>query len=146
MQYLTLTTDGSYCDTDGSGGYGFAISHEGRFYPVYGKIRNPIDCMDCELKAIVNGLSYVSGRGELFGLVDRIIVNTDQKHADAHLLGMKKKVKYTPVRLEYQRIVSTFGWKVEFRHVKSHSKIQDARSKVNRTVDKLANKGRKLKK
>ncbi len=144
---VTINTDASFSNHFKIGTYAFwavcndfKITKSGVFR---NKCRNPDDA---EAKCIINALKVVllahSG-------VTRIIINTDSLNAIALLTNDREHVKkyignnqkmWKYLRTAYNVLLHNYKAKIkiEFRHVKAHSGIDDKRSYVNEWCDSEA--------
>lgn len=139
---VTINTDASFHPQLKYGAYAiwavsdtFKITKSGLFTK---KCINPDDA---EAKCIINALTLVlkPHKG-----VTRIIINTDSLNAIAYLKNDKQHIKrYGLIQnkgAEFNRLFCGLvkNVKVEFRHVKAHSGINDKRSYVNEWCDSEA--------
>lgn len=160
---VTITSDASYDQYSNSAGYGFLISSNVGRFSKSGKLDTAHNITEAELMAIANSLYYVCHHKDLWGTT-KIILNVDCiytkdmifKKGGTTCMNRKKRrsKKLRESSKRYRKIVNVIRrtikqlklngcLTVELRHVKSHSKVKDTRSKANKYVDKLAVKARK---
>lgn len=150
---VTITSDASYSNQQGTAGYAFLISSNlGRFHK--SGTLNVETITEAELMAIGNALYYVLHHKGIYN-VSKIILNVDFIAAKEMIFkkGGTKAMrgdsgeKYRKIVKVIKQIIESLkkqGCKeISFKHVKSHSKVGDTRSKANEFVDKLAVKARK---
>lgn len=141
---VTINTDACFHTRLKVGGYAFwAICNDFKITKS-GVFRNKcINSDDAETKCIINALSTVlkTHKG-----ISKIIVNTDSLNAIAYLRNDKTHIrKYRLIgnkKIEFRRLFCGLvkNTVVEFRHVKAHSGVDDARSFVNEWCDINAKK------
>ena len=146
---VTINTDASFHPQLKFGAYAFwAISNDFKITKSGVFRRKCITPDDAEAKCIINALKVVllSHSG-----ITKIIINTDSLNATAILKNNKKHIRQY-VRLKQQQIKELQeSYKlilqqnknkvnIEFRHVKAHTGINDARSYVNEWCDSEAKK------
>lgn len=148
---VTINTDASFHPKLKYGAYAFwAICNDFKITKsgVFKSLCHNSD--DAEAKCIINALQVVLSTNNN---ISSIIFNTDSLNAVSIIEGRKKDLKcyrkwypsiHVPIRQKYLSIVSAFQKKInapikiEFRHVKAHSEIKDARSYVNEWCDSQA--------
>lgn len=123
----TIITDASWCPKTKAGGWAVWISADGWKHRASGQFKAPPDDNNvAEVLAAINGLALAYRRGARMLLIqsDSVAVATALKRGK---WGMK------PARdLHFP------SCRIEFRHVKGHTRTQDARSYVNRWCDEQA--------
>ena len=138
---VTINTDASFCKDTKKGGYAFSIVSNTFKTKRSGVFKTEcINPDDAEARCIVNAMKIamtISG-------ATRIIVNTDSLNAIAILTAKPNKyvstTKFEYIRQAYLKLFQPQSMRVEFRHVKAHTGINDARSKVNEWCDQEAKK------
>lgn len=162
---ITLFTDGSWEPKTKAGGWAAWAKGNGRpsrtwHGPLRGKIRAN-DVTECA--AIANGLHCMAASGYLLPRDKAVMIQSDSIQALCVVLAFvptatraaikdgaaiqtwKKKNMPPDIKIIGQAIaafVLKHGLSIQVRHVRGH-KPGDDRQWVNRTVDKLANKGRR---
>lgn len=138
MNYITVNTDASFHPQKRVGGYAFVIvSDKFRVRKSGGFKSKPKDPTAAEIMAIGNAFHYL---GLVTGFTAKtVVVNCDAKFA-MHAIEVNPK---SPLARRVRKIVDATlrhlgGAKIEFRHVKAHSGIDDARSHINEWCDKMA--------
>jgi len=145
---VTINTDACFHTALKIGGYAFwAVSNEFKITKsgVFRKKCTTSD--DAEAKCIINALTVIlkAHKG-----ITKIIVNTDSLNAIAYLkndknhvskynLSTSKRIQFSNLFLELRRLYKK-QLTIEFRHVKAHSNVDDARSFVNEWCDTNAKK------
>ena len=93
--------------------------------------------------AVVNALHAAITLG-IAAPGDHVLVQTDSVHAVRLFSGRLHKQKvlknYTVMVSAFRELVARHNLTTEFRHVKGHSKQQDARSLAQRMTDRMARK------
>ena len=146
---VTINTDASFHPLLKYGAYAFwAVSNDFKITKS-GLFKNKcISPDDAEAKCIINALKVVllthSG-------ITKVIINTDSLNAIALITNDKEHIKkyignnfvmWKHIRLAFSKIKqqSKSKAKIEFRHVKAHSGVNDSRSYVNEWCDLEAKK------
>jgi len=142
---VTINTDASFHTRLKIGGYAFwAVSNDFKITKsgVFRKKCQTSD--DAESKCIINALTVIlkAHKG-----ISKIIINTDSLNAIAYLTKDIKHISkyglsHSKMR-QFQQCLSMLPinkTKIEYRHVKAHSGIDDARSFVNEWCDNNAKK------
>lgn len=142
---VTINTDASYID--GFSGYAFwIVSNEFKVLKA-GILRKKVKRPEiAEFKCIINAL-HVLFKNDCKN-VSKIIINTDCMNVIHCCTNNKAKIKkyrlnvyeFPELTLMFNRIMKGRNIEVEFRHVKSHTGINDARSYVNEWCDREAKK------
>jgi ribonuclease HI len=133
----TVITDASYCHTTQAGGYGAWITMDsGTQVPLRvrkgGRLKGyPSNPAHAELLAALNGMWFAYTRG-----ARRLLLQTDNL-AVVHIINGQVGPKQRSLRDEYVAAQATHfaDAVIHARHVKGHSRTQDARSFVNRWCD-----------
>lgn len=141
---ITINTDASFHPVKKYGGYAFyivcnnfKIQKAGAFKE---KCQSPIDA---EMKCMANALHTLMAQKDL-PTTSLIVINSDCLFAFEKVgkksnneIGRKisKLIRDVRQKMSYKGIVLP---NYEFRHVKAHSGVNDARSKVNDWCDKQA--------
>lgn len=143
---ITINTDASFGPHDKVGGYGYYIIcdkfkiRRGGMFKIHPK--NPIEaemmCIANAIHTLINTPSLPSAKF--------IIINCDCLRAFEHI-GLRKKneigrciarqLRELKDKTSFRGLISP---KVEFRHVKSHTGKNDARSYINEWCDREAKK------
>jgi len=148
---ITINTDGSYFPETGEAGFAFWISSSKGKFRRYGKLKDAKNALESELMCLINALHFCRTHPDLKEC-KKIIINADclgLKHMleNPHGLKRKKQKRLRQLRGKLQEYIGTFrGCKCEyeFRWCPAHKKVVDARTYVNRQLDKAAKKGAKL--
>jgi len=160
---ITLNTDGSLDwgakeGNPGKAGYAYWISSNIGRFKKYGRLPNCDNSMGPELAAIAKGIYFIRNHPELKNTT-KIIVNTDCEPAiyfvnyeGKNAKNKRHKGKLQNIARHHIRRMIRKGYndlhkvKVEYRHVKAHTKdLSEARKYVNDWLDKKAKEGRSLK-
>ena len=141
---VTINTDASFHTKLKYGGYAFwAICNDFKITKSGVFRKKCINSDDAETKCILNALTVVlkAHKG-----ISKVIVNTDSLNAIAYLKNDRTHIrKYGLIGnkgTEFNRMFFCLVKKIpiEFRHVKAHSSVDDARSFVNEWCDTEAKK------
>lgn len=136
---VTINTDASFHPSLKYGAYAFwAICNDFKITKSGVFRKKCINPDDAEAKCIINALTVIlkAHKG-----ISKIIINTDSLNAIAYLKNDKKHIrKYGLIPnkgIEFSRLFCLLVKKtvIEFRHVKAHSGVDDARSYVNEWCD-----------
>lgn len=137
----TINTDASFHPTLKWGAYAFwAVSDRfkiQKYGSFRGKCKNPTDA---ETKCIINSIKVTLSADRD---ISRLIINTDSLNSIAILQNDRGHIKRyglqfgSLLRREFNKIVESYpkDIKIEFRHVKAHSGVDDSRSFVNEWCD-----------
>ena len=129
---ITINTDASFCPNTKIWGYAYWIKSDNFLYKGWWAFKNTVkNSTDAEIKAISNALFIIWIQWHNF---DYIIINRDSIQANWKALKTEKH------RLK-DKLNEQFWFKkrkIEFRHVKAHTEITDARTYVNDWCDKKA--------
>ena len=146
MTYITINTDASYHIEKKVGGYAFYIVCDLFKIRKGGMFKNsPANSTEAEMMSIANAIATLLAQKEL-PKVKWLIINTDSIPAITRI----KKAARTgndldkQVELLLRKLKSRLSAKSKIRHVKAHSKIDDARSKANDWCDKEAKRWMRL--
>lgn len=146
MTCITINTDASYHIEKKVGGYAFYIVcdlfkiRKGGMFK-----KSPANSTEAEMMSIANTIATLLAQKEL-PKVKWLIINTDSIPAITRI----KKAARTGNDLDKQvwlllrKLNSRLSAKSKIRHVKAHSKIDDARSKANDWCDKEAKRWMRL--
>lgn len=141
---VTINTDASHDSDLNIGAYAFWIVSNGFRVKQAGIFRHECFCAtDAEAKCILNAV-YALGTKEEY--VSKVIINTDSMRCIDLFTGNglqgKKPKHWKFLRKKFNRLKKNINgnFQVEFRHVKAHSGVQDARSKVNEWCDVTSRK------
>lgn len=137
---ITINTDASFHPLHKVGGYAFYIVSDRFKVQKGGRFKKEPPAPDiAELMAIGNALAYVhSYKGD--ASVNWIILNTDCKSAIKQISRRTTSIGSELSDL-CEKVSRKFGGcKIQFRHVKAHSGVNDARSWVNEWCDTEAKK------
>lgn len=156
---ITVNTDASFSRNHQIGAYAFWINSDNFKIQQSGMLRKKVtDPTHAECMCILNAL-HVVFQQENLSKVYMIIVNTDSMNAINVFTSNKKNIHKYGIKKHWQKYHGRFqlirfsrGEKVaririDFRHVKAHSGINDRRSHVNEWCDREAKKhmGERLK-
>lgn len=142
----TVNTDASFSPQYNVGGYAFWISSNLFKKRTSGPLQGSIRCStDAEMRCILNALTWIYRDQR----ITRIIVNTDSMNSIQCLTEQTTyrssydyhSKEWIHIRKVYSKIKQTLRArkvKIEFRHVKAHSGVNDARSFVNEWCDAQA--------
>lgn len=147
---ITVNTDASFHPEKKVGGYAFYIICDSFKIQKSGMLKqSPSNSIEAEMMCIANALHVLSNQIDL-PTAKWIIINTDCLFA---IPKITKKSK-DPIGRRVYRILKTVKNKtaykeviypkVQFRHVKAHSGVDDARSHVNEWCDTEAKKWMRL--
>ena len=149
---VTINTDASFHSGLKYGAFAFWAICDDFKITKSGVFRSKcIDSNDAEARCIINALRVVvlAHKG-----ITRIIVNTDSLNAIAlitndkiHLdryIG-KGRSRWKHILKAYHETIKGRSLKIEFRHVRAHSGVKDARSYVNEWCDLEAKRQLRLK-
>lgn len=161
---VTLNTDGSleYGAKIGKpkrGGWAFWISSDAGRFKRYGRTPDATNTMGPELVAIAKGIHFIRNH-EYLKEATKIIINTDCEPAinwvssihrnresdKKHKGSLHNVARHHILRMIKRGYNNLPEVKIEFRHVKAHTKdLSEARKWVNNWLDKKAKEGRKMK-
>lgn len=161
---VTLNCDGSLdygakIGNPGKGGWAYWISSDVGRFKDYGRCPDCVNSMGPELAAIAKGIHYIRNHEKL-SKATKIIVNTDCEPAIGWIksIGRQRdrdkihKGTLHNIARHHILIMIKEGYKglpevkVEYRHVKAHTKdLTEARKWVNNWLDEKAKAGRHLK-
>lgn len=136
---LTINTDAGFCPKTKIATYAIYARHDDFFIQSAGVFKTHTkDSHHAERKAILNALHLVSKKNSK---ISKVIINTDSRNSiellslNKNKLGNKQKELYEFLKLflEYKKKLSC---KIEFRHVKSHQKVETAKQYANNWCDK----------
>lgn len=143
---VTIISDASVCMQTHVGGYGYwAVSDRGR-HAGSGSFKNKVRTSDqAEMMAIVNAIHAAVCNG-IAETADSILVQTDSQNAIAYFEQRTKRIAKdsAPIVDAYKTLVAAHALKVEFRHVRGHTKDGAQRSIAQRHSDMRARKAMKL--
>lgn len=156
---VTINTDASLLANKYAGYAFWIVCNDGRIQKA-GKIKEIIKSpSDAELCCIANAL-YILSKSKWKG-ISKVIVNTDSKISIDSLNGTSgipsnnkfKRKCYDEAMFSMMEILIKSGRSIrevytffEFRHVKAHSGVKDARSVVNEWCDQQSKKYSNLRK
>jgi ribonuclease HI len=132
----TVITDASFCAETKASGWAAWIRIDGHPAPIkaYGSFKAPVDsATDAELLAALNGLWLAHRHGATSALLQTDCLAVVE--ACSHPRRQKKVREKWLAGLEH---CALGGFPVAARHVRGHTRTQDARSYVNRWCDKHA--------
>lgn len=142
-KYLTINTDASFSPITKKSGYAFYVVCDSFKIKQSGKFKTTIkDSLMAETKCIGNALATTLGREDL-PLVEYIVINTDCIPAITKIKTSKEEYCIKIRNILHKLKVKTKCKSVNFKHVKAHSNVNDARSWVNEWCDKEAKKNMK---
>lgn len=146
MNCLTINTDASFNSQQKVGGYAFYVVCDSFKLKKSGVFKtSPKNSLEAEMMCIANAVYLTSIQKELPPL-KKLIINSDALLAFERVGHGKMK---PPIGRKIAALLSVIkrrtGFeKYEFRHVKAHSGIQDARSLANDWCDKEAKRWMRL--
>lgn len=148
---ITINTDGSYFPETGQAGFAFWISSDKGRFCRYGKLKDAKNALEAELQSLANALHFCRTHPDLKEC-KKIIINCDCLNLKSiiekpNALRKNKQKRLRQLRGKLQEYIGKFrGCKCEyeFRWCPAHKKVTDARTYVNRQLDKAAKKGAKL--
>jgi ribonuclease HI len=146
MTAVTIVSDASHCPRTNAAGYGFwAVSSRGR-HAGGGSFKTPLTGSDAaEVMAVVNALHVTLSLG-IAEKGDHVLVQTDCLYAIHVFTGVVLKIRNAEVkraREVFANLVLAHALKMDFRHVRGHTDVQDRRSLAQRHADKRAKKAMK---
>lgn len=136
MRTITINTDASFCAETGIAGYAIWIKTTEKTIQASGVFKQQMKSINiAECAAIVNALHLAT---TLPFKYDNICINTDNAGAKDYLQNQNRHNQFAKKFREY---VKQLGVKtVRIKHVKAHSKTDDARSHINRWCYKQSRK------
>ena len=139
LRGITINTDASFHPQLKVGGYAFWIVCDLFRITKAGKFKSePKTPLHAEMMCIGNSLATLIAQKEL-PRCSWIVINTDCKQA---ILRIEKPRDEFDRQIKHllDSLHQKIGAKIEFRHVRAHTKATDARSFVNDWCDKEAKK------
>lgn len=137
MNCITINTDASFHPIKKTSGYAFYIVCNLFKIQKGGHFKTEVpNILIAETKTIGNALSTVLAQKEL-PKTKLIVVNTDCQFAINLITNSNKKLA-RKIRKIIRGLEKKLDCRVEFRHVKSHSGVNDSRSWVNEWCDREA--------
>lgn len=141
-----MLADASHHPKHKVGGYGFWIASERGKLPGGGPFKNRVrDNNAAEMMAIVNAL-YEGARAGLIQEGDFVLIQTDSAYAIERFWG-RIPLRNNDAQAafdQFHALLKRLDLRYDFRHVKGHSNVNDARSMANRMCDKRAKLGMEL--
>ncbi len=140
---VTIIVDASFCNQTGAGGYGFWIASERGKEPGGGPLKGRISNNNAaEMMGVCNAL-YRSLINELVLPGDQILMQTD---CVAAIQGFEGRRNLTdPQEKEalrtFRSLRSKHDLHVYFKHVKGHTRREEARYVTNNLCDQRAKQG-----
>lgn len=144
--WITIIADASYCPETGKAGYGFWIASQrgkrGGDGILQGDIANNIAA---EMMALLNAL-HVGIKAGLIQQGDKVLLQTDCQPA----IDAFNKVRVNITKQEkdlvswFREFIDSNGLHIRLKHVKGHTKNDDARFVVNNICDRKARKNMRL--
>jgi ribonuclease HI len=129
----TVIADASFCSQSKSGGWACWIAYDGGVKGKHSGLfrSNPADSSEAELNAVLNGLRLAYQNG-----ARNILVQTDCL-AIVHAVNGQNKfaAKYREAKIAHFPLAC-----IRAKHVKGHTRTEDARSWCNRWCDTEAKK------
>lgn len=144
--FITINTDASFHPLCNLGGYAFYIICDHFKVMKSGAFKGVLkDPHDAEIKCIANALHSLLSQPEIPRVNNKIIINTDSMDCIKKLGGVnRKKYPVHHLAIEMTRKLSKRKdgsyVKFEYRHVKAHEEVKDARGWVNQWCDREAKK------
>jgi ribonuclease HI len=139
---VTIIADASHCQQTKIGSYSFwAVSQRGKHSGLGTFKASVAGSTQAEMAAVVNALHCTLKLGIAID-GDEVLIQTDSQMAINCFTGnyRREKVGQKPEVLAFVKLRTDHGLKIEFRHVKGHSKTIDRRSAAQRLVDQAARK------
>lgn len=143
---VTLICDASYCDRYKVAGYGYWIACTRGKSGGSGRVQVDVDSSGtAEMMAICNTI----WRGITDRLIepgDKLLIQTDCLQAIEVMRGTRgpSHPQEDQVIEYFERTIKRFNLQTEFRHVKGHTHIREARYAANRACDKRAKREMRL--
>lgn len=138
--WATVITDASFCHKTKKAGWAAWIRIDGISEPIkkYGSFKCHIGTSQiAEKKAALNGISIAKAHG-----ADAVFLQTDCLSVVHLITGFTKKKRPINQWNRWKRDACVSDVKLKAKHVRGHTKVQDARSHVNRWCDEMANAAR----
>lgn len=140
---VTVLADASFHPDHNVGGYGFWIASERGKLPGGGPFKRHVsDNNSAEMMAIVNAL-YEGAQAGLIQEGDFVLIQTDSQYAIDRFWG-RKRLDTADAKLAHEKfhhLKRVLRMRYDFRHVKGHSRSNDARFVANNMCDKRAKLG-----
>lgn len=141
---VTIIADASYCSQHKVGGFGYWIACERGKRPGGGPLRGSVsNSTVAEMMAICRALHEGITQG-LIKKGDDVLIQTDCTPA----IGMLQAFNANKMTEETKKVIEVFDklvkqaeLKTSFRHVKGHTKLEEARYAANRACDHRAKVG-----
>jgi len=136
MIFATVITDASHCGETNAAGWAAYIRIDGQKAPVkmYAPFKKPLTTsMEAELLAAINGMCLAKFHG-----AEQILLQTDCLAVVSLINGQTRKRRLRNKFFAACDLAKLDPTEVRARHVKGHTRVQDARSYVNRWCDKNA--------
>lgn len=139
---VTIIADASFCPETNVGGYGYWVaSHrgkEGGGQPLKGEV---VDNVVAEMMALCNAL-YHAIQSKLVEAGDEVLFQSDCTPAIDALTGKRQSFKEQELKVveQFQRAKTQLNLVFRFKHVRGHTRIDDARHATNRACDRRARK------
>lgn len=141
---VTVNTDASFCSVQKVGGFAFWIKCDMGTIARSGKIKDPQNSQDCEMKALANAIHVLKNSVFNNGTIAHIVINSDCKwmfpkigKKSNHEAGRFIANEISKIRKNNTRIKSVKKI-YSLKHVKAHNGTPDARSWVNNWCDQQA--------
>ena len=139
---VTLMVDASYCHDTNAAGYGFWVASNRGHRPGSGAMRVHVsNALEAEMMAICNAL-YRSFKFNYIQAGDTVLVQTDCLGAIDRFTG-NNRVKSEMERkalIVLNSIAKSNDLRVNFRHVKAHTRRKENRYRANNHCDTAAKK------
>ena len=139
---VTIINDSSHCGQTGAAGWSSWIACDrGKRRFGGGFKRKVSNASVAETQGLINGLVAAIREG-LVQKGDNVLLQTDAQSALLLLEGKREpKTEDDKISIDYfKHVAGKFDLQFNFRHVKGHSSVQDARSHTNRRCDEEAGK------
>lgn len=143
---VTIIADASYCNDTRVGGYGFWIASERGRLGDGGQINREVACNNtAEMIAIHNALliglqNYLIMKGDCVLIQSDCLGAIDRLADDKDWRDVTMREQQIEVKAAFFKLVEKAEITIEFRHVKGHTNLSDARFVANRMCDKRAKK------
>lgn len=144
--WVTIIADASYCPETGKAGYGFWIASQRGKHGGDGILESHVgNNIAAEMMALLNALHVAVRRG-LVQQKDSVLLQTDcQPAIDAF---KARRVNITAQETElvswYKEFIASNELHMRLKHVKGHTKNEDARFVVNNICDRKARRNMRL--
>ena len=152
MNFITVYTDASFCDTTKKGGWGAYIRHDCGMFEMSGGLPTVNNCTEAEFKAAINGLHCISRLIPSDPVIIVLVTDCASVHLVLNSIILNEGVSYKRKRNLDHALGVFREWlkklpvtaRVKVNKVKAHTGGSDPRSYANKRADKLARTEMKL--